>query len=843
MCRAKQADYLRYYHRARPIVFNSGSLLSLLIVVDFTSVPSGGIPGKERETKMAARERVAARILPKTGLVSVDTEAIVLQSCLSRIDDHRDLDKRQRVTKVTRVAAGAVEGTTVDISGRTNMGAALVLEGGQADDDIDSLEADRDAVAQRSDVVVAQSALLRLMRTSAEALKGHEQINAQLQEARAMLKFQHGRIVSLEADNARLTSQVVSLHDPQSCFERYLTVVEEQSAAHVARLTAAAGSRRKLLGHLADKTKYAALVERSVKKLAGSVEQQAHTQSSLFTRADEEQLRRTCRMFAAGDDAPPSAFVPARIGDHHAPRGGDGDDHDEELDLDPDHVAAERAMREAYVPFINAMLSAPTPASVRGGGRRSKPTSSAVADLQLAAISSPVHSRRALLTMPPAALHSVTAAAANDSGDDAADDGPLELTMTSLDRVMAEALSLAADDEASDDFASGELALQFDDVMSPTAAASSASALLLGVAADAVEPPQGGGGGGTGAAPSGTEDRNDDELVVTRVRRPNGLIERIVTRTDVDSTALGVILSVLRLAPANYVVVNVDREALVGRQDRLMRYAANAGVAKLWIAVCNATQPAVFITDREWQPQTTSPVTTPASSSVRLRPPGIVASLRTGVAGQVVDPIAQQFIRCYASTMLASCRVDALVEPYYDMHQPFFSTQGDLPKQWVQVVFNDTVVMPSGYAIASTHPTLQGGYFPRSWTFEASADGGVTWVRLSDHRNDTALHHESTVAYFGLATTATPHQQQFYSQFRLTQTGLNSHGTHHFNVSSLELYGRAMYIREGQVVDAERLPRIPFRRSGFVPFDELPRPAVTSGGTPAKKGSKKKSSE
>jgi hypothetical protein len=51
--------------------------------------------------------------------------------------------------------------------------------------------------------------------------------------------------------------------------------------------------------------------------------------------------------------------------------------------------------------------------------------------------------------------------------------------------------------------------------------------------------------------------------------------------------------------------------------------------------------------------------------------PGIVAALARGdVAGERVDLVNNGTVRAYASTMLPSCKVDALVQPFYDSHSP-----------------------------------------------------------------------------------------------------------------------------------------------------------------------------
>lgn len=85
------------------------------------------------------------------------------------------------------------------------------------------------------------------------------------------------------------------------------------------------------------------------------------------------------------------------------------------------------------------------------------------------------------------------------------------------------------------------------------------------------------------------------------------------------------------------------------------------------------------------------------------------------------------------------------------------------------------------------HPLIRDSECLRNWTLAGSKDGGSTWTILSTHTNDAALAVKSAMASWPVDA-----KNQYYTQFRIQQTGKNSSNSDYLSMAGMELYG---YVR------------------------------------------------
>lgn len=116
------------------------------------------------------------------------------------------------------------------------------------------------------------------------------------------------------------------------------------------------------------------------------------------------------------------------------------------------------------------------------------------------------------------------------------------------------------------------------------------------------------------------------------------------------------------------------------------------------------------------------------------------------------------------------------------MNSEFYTD--DKPNSWVMASLEH-----SGFRLSPTHYTLRHGYnfgsfMLRNWRFEASNDG-VSWKTLREHKDDQALSANG----YSVFTWDLPKTEDFYSHFKITQTGPNANATNNLMIGGLELYG------------------------------------------------------
>lgn len=104
----------------------------------------------------------------------------------------------------------------------------------------------------------------------------------------------------------------------------------------------------------------------------------------------------------------------------------------------------------------------------------------------------------------------------------------------------------------------------------------------------------------------------------------------------------------------------------------------------------------------------------------------------------------------------------------------------NLPNQWVHLHCKQHALLLTAYTLCHDHST---SHVLRNWMLEGSANG-IDWIILRDHPNDNSI-----VCERGASATFTVQTSQAYSHFRISQTGINSSGTHVLTLAGIELYG------------------------------------------------------
>jgi hypothetical protein len=106
-----------------------------------------------------------------------------------------------------------------------------------------------------------------------------------------------------------------------------------------------------------------------------------------------------------------------------------------------------------------------------------------------------------------------------------------------------------------------------------------------------------------------------------------------------------------------------------------------------------------------------------------------------------------------------------------------------LENSWIQIDFDGVEINPTHYTLRHYnswhHEAL------RSWRFEASKNG-QQWITLREHIVDESLNHKGATK-----TWEIPLQAEYFSKFRIIQTGLNSNSNYYLACSGFEIYGKA----------------------------------------------------
>ena len=179
--------------------------------------------------------------------------------------------------------------------------------------------------------------------------------------------------------------------------------------------------------------------------------------------------------------------------------------------------------------------------------------------------------------------------------------------------------------------------------------------------------------------------------------------------------------------------------------------------------------------------------------------------------------------------------ISALVAKHVENNElsvPYFCT-ADVPMQWVEVDVGPCVVIPQAYSFASHHP-IAAGSFPRSWTLEGSVDR-EEWAVLARHTDDKSFSKHSPYAVWTLPHGVSCEETvlravggvTYYRYFRVGATGVNSCGTHEFQIACFEIYGRVLCLDSEYIEGQEHTPaplkeRCPPSTEGMAPLPPEP---------------------
>jgi len=291
----------------------------------------------------------------------------------------------------------------------------------------------------------------------------------------------------------------------------------------------------------------------------------------------------------------------------------------------------------------------------------------------------------------------------------------------------------------------------------------------------------------------------------------------------------GLLIRHLQLSPQEYSFF-IHRESLTGKRTALTKEATMFGLTNACDSIFRYRSMSVRIVRRDGASGGKGDVE---------RGGGLIRYLRDSIHGQNIHE--HKIVHVVASSCFGCSTVANLVDP---VRVPAFITTNQ-PRSFVQIDFNDAVVIPTGYSMTSFHPIIA-GFYPRSWVVTASIDGTI-WDKLREHENDPTLTKTNRKAYWSLQTplqrttrppllsasdvAQDPFQvanRKYYRYIRWTQTDKNSFGQDDFQVTGLEVYGDMM-----RIVEFSKLPvlsRVPARPDKFLPPPPLPVEKVVQKG-------------
>lgn len=729
---------------------------------------------------MSVSHEQASRALPKTGIDQLDCEACIVYSSLSRIGEA--LSGPPPPLPVTRVISPA-KGLAINVSHRTRMGAAPDVALNE--------EEDGALVEQRSEVEIAHGALMRLMKLTSTALGQLEALQGNFSSTNVSITGLTQKVDELTTKCAEQSRELAALQDPNAAFQHFQRTLSHQYKVDREAVTATLSRQEGAAACYVSKLQEAKRAAAAVKKRSRIFEV---TRSRLALELDssEAALSHLLDCFR-----PPQISVRA-----DSCRGDDEKDHEltdhSDREEDDNPVVAE--------------------------------------DQPCADVEPPEGTSQPQLTPETRAIEEEAAATANNAVQ--------RIKGLSIEGVLAD----------------------LDGTTKPNPS-------------DTAEP---------GVKAEGEGDAQPYEAIV--ITRQIADKTRTFHLQDPSATLIGALLNVFLYAPSTFAVLNVDMKTTTGRSQQLTQQAEACQIGCIWDALHAETDPAIVCADcpvpgsakdvpfepqphimeypydeflrscdeketlrcvREQQlekvlrlkrlPPTSassspSKVLSPRSTSggstprlVNFRPQhGVVHRVgrRMGSEQEWSSPITWGAVRCYASSMFQPCKTDALIEPFHDFHTPYFTT-GDAVGQHVTVVFERMLLIPHAYSFASTHP-VHGGAYPRHWRLDASLDG-LQWETLRRHTQDETLDRYHPIAVFTLPREC---HHRFFQQFRIVHEGLNALGTNELSISSIEFFGRLIYVESGVPRSSITLPRRTPRRFGFAPFSALP---VTKAPVPLKK--------
>lgn len=121
-----------------------------------------------------------------------------------------------------------------------------------------------------------------------------------------------------------------------------------------------------------------------------------------------------------------------------------------------------------------------------------------------------------------------------------------------------------------------------------------------------------------------------------------------------------------------------------------------------------------------------------------------------------------------------------------DCHH-YFASNGE-QNSWFKYDFKDKKVRPICYSIRTHHISGKNNCHLQHWLIEGSnTDRDDDWKILDSRNNITALNDANRICKFEFKEKL--ESSQSFRYLRLRQTGVNTSGGHHLNISALEYFG------------------------------------------------------
>jgi hypothetical protein len=99
----------------------------------------------------------------------------------------------------------------------------------------------------------------------------------------------------------------------------------------------------------------------------------------------------------------------------------------------------------------------------------------------------------------------------------------------------------------------------------------------------------------------------------------------------------------------------------------------------------------------------------------------------------------------------------------------------------VTIEFKTTSIMPTKYTLR--HTNSRDAECLRNWKLQASSNG-TDWADLRIHVNDTSLNGKASTHSWDIEP-----RDEYYSSFKIVQTGNNSSSNTYLSMAGFELYG------------------------------------------------------
>lgn len=807
------------------------------------------------------RIAVAKRAVPRTGVSNIDEEAIILYSCLSRMDVALSRALANDGKKKTQTIAGPT-GDRIDVTGRTSFGRPLLESGGNAEEE--------EALVFKSDSNVASGALLRMAQHASFAFKDLKRMATENEELKILLAKKDEELSVLRKDVETLREQVSGRENPETLFQWYKASWAQQHQQGQALVTSRHNEKEDAISSFVAKHKGSSGRTKNVSMFRLLYHTSEDLLANEFRPADDAEIDKVVQMFQR-----PATVVGAGSGAH---AGG--------AKKSKRSALREREMRLATLTgtFPGAMPDEQAAVGLALALRKGIPGA-----INPLATKSP----RASPTQSELDLDNLDDVPMDFQDDLGGHRSHLEDVDTSRiippsqkDRDIAgnQASAFLRQLHGLDLHKANKLRVEdFDADTQDLSAESLKKAAAVNL---------------TRAKTRSTQNVKSASLVVTFYVNKN---IRKIAKLDDAGTLMYQLRNILVEAPTTYSNLVVDRGTLAGKSEVVSGQAAAVNLTSLWDDICSFDSPVVrviqldgpdsslsdlqetlerapHVSDMKSQNAPQSDVAhqkrinllkffrnsslaektvengsdeelplhlhpqalaaaydLPPRIVTNKQKPGILYFLATGgeAPGRWQSPIQSTLARCYASSMVDVCTPDALVSPFKDVRSPFFMTL-DEPMSSVTVSLDHAVIVPSGYSMCSVHP-IAGGLYPRSWKVEASSDN-VHWTLLRAHECDESLNRYNPTYHWSLSRAV--RGQPYFQHFRFTQTGPNACGTHNFCMSGIELYGRVMFVEKLAVPKSSQID-MKVDRTGFSSFGPLPPPKVVDAGGAKGKGKKK----